>query len=109
MLLLPGCSQITILRVQELRAVQSRVDTLAYRLAAAQEQLYREQKQQAELMRVVRADMQVRFGELAQRMSEIVGAKWEEVDLEAGLWTIPRERMKLKSAQEIVARSIRAD
>jgi integrase len=32
----------------------------------------------------------------AQRMSEIVGAKWEEVDLEAGLWTIPRDRMKLK-------------
>lgn len=32
----------------------------------------------------------------AQRIGEIVGAKWDEVDLDAGLWTIPRERMKLK-------------
>jgi len=72
-LLLAGCAQITVLRVQELKAVQTRVDTLAVRLAAAQQQLYREQKQQAELLRVVRADMQVRFGELAQRVSAIEG------------------------------------
>jgi integrase len=32
----------------------------------------------------------------AQRMSEIVGAQWNEIDLEASVWTIPRDRMKLK-------------
>lgn len=34
----------------------------------------------------------------AQRIGEIVGATWEEVDLQAGLWSIPRERMKRKDA-----------
>jgi integrase len=33
-----------------------------------------------------------------QRVGEIVGAKWEEVDLVAGIWSIPRERMKRKDA-----------
>ena len=32
----------------------------------------------------------------AQRIGEVVAATWSEVDLEAGLWTIPRARMKRK-------------
>ena len=32
----------------------------------------------------------------AQRVGEIVGATWAEVDLDTGLWSIPRERMKRK-------------
>jgi integrase len=35
----------------------------------------------------------------AQRISEIVGATWSEFDLTAGLWTIPRERMKRKDPE----------
>jgi integrase len=35
----------------------------------------------------------------AQRVGEIVGAKWDEMDLNAGLWTIPRERMKRKDEE----------
>lgn len=35
----------------------------------------------------------------AQRISEIVGATWSEFDLDAGLWAIPRERMKRKDAE----------
>lgn len=31
----------------------------------------------------------------AQRSGEVAGARWEEFDLEAGEWTIPRERMKV--------------
>ncbi|WP_229311806.1 tyrosine-type recombinase/integrase [Larkinella rosea] len=31
------------------------------------------------------------------RTSELVEAKWSEVDLEKGLWTIPAERMKMRS------------
>ena len=35
----------------------------------------------------------------AQRIGEIVGARWDEFDLQAGAWSIPRERMKRKDAQ----------
>jgi integrase len=35
----------------------------------------------------------------AQRVGEIVGATWNEVDLVAGLWSIPRERMKRKDTE----------
>jgi integrase len=35
------------------------------------------------------------FGVLtASRTREIIGAEWKEFDLEAGVWTVPRERMK---------------
>lgn len=34
----------------------------------------------------------------AQRVGEIVGAEWGEMDLRTGLWTIPRDRMKRKDA-----------
>jgi len=30
----------------------------------------------------------------ASRTGEVLGARWEEFDLEAGLWTVPGERMK---------------
>jgi integrase len=30
----------------------------------------------------------------AARTSEVIGAKWSEVDLDAGVWTVPAERMK---------------
>jgi integrase len=32
----------------------------------------------------------------AQRISEVVNATWDEFDLSANLWTIPRSRMKVK-------------
>ena len=35
----------------------------------------------------------------AQRIGEIVGARWDEFDLQAATWSIPRERMKRKDAQ----------
>lgn len=35
----------------------------------------------------------------AQRVSEVVGAAWSEFDLDAGTWTIPRERMKRKDEE----------
>jgi integrase len=30
----------------------------------------------------------------AARTSEVIGAKWSEIDLDAGVWTVPVERMK---------------
>lgn len=35
----------------------------------------------------------------AQRVSEVVGATWPEFDLSAGIWSIPRARMKRKDEQ----------
>lgn len=53
---------------------------------------------QAEVGRgVMRAHLLCVF--TAQRISEIVGAKWDEFDLDVGVWTIPRERMKRKESE----------
>ncbi len=76
-LVLPGCSHITMLRVEELKQVQAHVDTLAARLDQTQQQVLKSQKRQSELLRVVRADMQVRFGELSQRVSAVEGTIYE--------------------------------
>ena len=46
---------------------------------------------------VKRAHMLAAF--TAQRIGEIVNATWSEFDLDAGLWSIPRERMKHKDAE----------
>ena len=35
----------------------------------------------------------------AQRIGEIVGASWGEVDLQKAVWSIPRDRMKRKDAE----------
>ncbi len=36
---------------------------------------------------------------LAQRISEVVGATWDEFDMSAGTWAIPRHRMKRKESE----------
>ena len=36
----------------------------------------------------------------AQRSSEVAGTKWEEVDLDTGIWTIPRARMKISKKRD---------
>jgi integrase len=37
----------------------------------------------------------------AARTGETVGAKWDEFDLDAGIWTIPAERMKAKREHRV--------
>lgn len=37
----------------------------------------------------------------ATRSGEVRGAKWDEIDLEAGVWTIPAERMKMGKEHEV--------
>jgi integrase len=34
------------------------------------------------------------FAILTARTSEVIGSKWDEFDLDAGVWTVPAERMK---------------
>lgn len=52
----------------------------------------------AELTRGVRrAHLLAAF--TVQRIGEIVGGEWSEVDLQAGVWSIPRDRMKRKDKE----------
>ena len=37
----------------------------------------------------------------AARTGEVIGARWEEIDMEAGLWTIPAQRMKARRAHRV--------
>lgn len=37
----------------------------------------------------------------AARTGEVIGARWEEFDLKAGVWTIPAERMKAKKEHRV--------
>jgi integrase len=46
---------------------------------------------------IKRAHMLAAF--TGQRISEIVGATWPEFDLKAGVWSIPRDRMKRKDVE----------
>lgn len=71
--LLPGCSHITVLRIQELKQVQTRVDSLRMELVALQRQIIQEQKKQNEILRLIRADQQVRFDEVNRGLSAVVG------------------------------------
>lgn len=66
-----GCTNMTMLRTQELRAVQSKVDSLHTDLKALQTRMYEEQKTQSEIIRLMRADQQLRFGELDRKISEV--------------------------------------
>lgn len=37
----------------------------------------------------------------AARTNETIGATWQEIDLEAGVWTVPAERMKAKKEHRV--------
>jgi TolA-binding protein len=66
-----GCSHITVLRIQELREVQTRVDSLKAEISSAQSEMREEQKRQSELLRLIRADQQVRFGQVENEISSL--------------------------------------
>jgi tol-pal system protein YbgF len=66
-----GCSHITMLRTEELRQVQAHVDSLRTEVVRNQEQIVQVQEKQSELLRLIRADQQVRFGELGHNLSTL--------------------------------------
>ena len=63
------CSSITLIRIKELKKVEAHIDSLQMNLVARQDELIREQKSQNELLRLIRADQQVRFDEMGQKMN----------------------------------------
>ncbi|MFP4165388.1 MAG: tetratricopeptide repeat protein [Chitinispirillaceae bacterium] len=66
-----GCSHMTVLRTRELRAVQSKVDTLNTEMTALQKKLLEEQNTNSEILRLLRADQQVRFNQLERKVVAI--------------------------------------
>jgi tol-pal system protein YbgF len=66
-----GCSSITMLRTEELRAVQNHVDSLVVKLSEEQTKMVKTQKEHQELMRMIRADLQVRFDQVQMQMSAL--------------------------------------
>jgi TolA-binding protein len=63
-----GCSSITVLRTKELNAVR---DSLRLELDAVQKKIVDEQLTQSEMLRLIRADLQVRFSELEKKISDL--------------------------------------
>jgi len=68
-----GCTNLTMLRTQELRDVKAQVDSLQSELTAMQKEMLEEQKSQSEVLRLLRADIQIRFNELDRKVSTIDG------------------------------------
>lgn len=73
LVLFAGCSSMTLLRTKELREVQAHVDTLSMSIGALQTKILEEQRNQSEMLRLMRADQQVRFNEIEQKVSAIEG------------------------------------
>jgi tol-pal system protein YbgF len=77
LLMTTGCSNLTMLRTRELRVVQANVDSLRTELVSLQKTMHEEQKNQSEILRLIRADQQLRFGEIERKVSQI-GANLNE-------------------------------
>lgn len=65
---LQGCSSITVLRTRELHAVR---DSLSIEIDSLRKKLNDEQLTQSEMLRLIRADLQVRFSELEKKISDL--------------------------------------
>ena len=70
-MLFSSCSSITLIRIQELKQVEAHVDSLKAMVDSEQQALRNEEKSQNELLRLIRADMQVRFEELGQKIGAL--------------------------------------
>ena len=96
-----GCAYITLLRTQELREVQTHVDSLKAEMAALHEGIIKEQKQQSEILRLIRADQQVRFAEFERRLAALAGNMSESQDR---LSQIDKKTIEIKERWEQKAR-----
>ena len=68
-----GCSRITLLRLEEIKAVEAKVDSTRLALTLVQDAIIKQQKEEFELIRLMRADQQLRFSELDQKVEAIAG------------------------------------
>jgi tol-pal system protein YbgF len=66
-----------MLRTEELRQVQAHVDSLKAELGGLQNEIREEQKRQSELLRLIRADQQVRFGQVEKEVSSLTSSIYD--------------------------------
>lgn len=100
-LLLNGCTSITLLRIEELKQVQHHIDSLKVELTQLQEKMIHEQESQNEILRLIRADQQLRFGEFDKRLSSLEGILYESQDR---LSQIDKKTLEIKNRWEEQAR-----
>jgi TolA-binding protein len=72
-----SCSSITMLRIEELKQVEAHVDSLGTKLTRKIDSL---EQRQNDVLRAMRADQQVRFGELEKRLSTLEAVLTESQD-----------------------------
>ena len=75
-----GCSQITMLRTEEIRAVESKVDSLTIKLEALKKQSERSEKIQSEMLRQIRADQKIGFSDIDRKVSALAGNVYETTE-----------------------------
>lgn len=97
-----NCSNITLLRIKELKEVQAHVDSLKMEMVALQEKVLKEQEKQGEMLRLIRADQQARFAELERSQSALAGNISESQDR---LSKIDRKTHEIKKRWEEKARA----
>ncbi|MDG5816093.1 tetratricopeptide repeat protein [Chitinispirillales bacterium ANBcel5] len=68
---LTGCSHMTVLRTQELREIQAKIDTLNNDMESMKKEIIAEHNKTSEMLRLLRADQQVRFNELDRKIVTI--------------------------------------
>ncbi len=101
LLLGSGCTNLTVLRIEELKQVEAHVDTLKAELTALQEKMLLEQKGQTEMLRLIRADQQLRFAEFDRKLTALAGDVSES---QARLSQIDQKTLEIKKRWEEKAR-----
>jgi len=96
-----GCTNYALLRTAEIRSVETHVDSVKTEMTSLQEQLLKEQKAHNELLRLIRADQQVKFAELSTKVSSLEGSVSES---QQRLTMIDQKTDEFKSKLEQKAR-----
>lgn len=97
-----GCANIAVLRVQEIKALETHVDSLFNEVHALQQKMIEEEKKQNELLRLLRADQQVHFTEIERNVQALAGNISESQDR---LSQIDEKTREIKKRWEQQARS----
>ena len=94
---LSNCTNVSMLRVQELMQVQSHVDSLKVEITTLQNVIISEQKKQSELLRLIRAEQQINFGEIDRKLNILSGNISESQDR---LSQIDKKTLEIKKRWE---------
>lgn len=78
--LLSGCTNLKILRTEEIRAVESKIDSLRVEIAYLINDLKKETNAQGAILRQVRADQKMGFSDVDRKMSALAGNVYESTE-----------------------------